>query len=311
MFKTVMAGIGIVLMASTFWVPTSVYGWGGTLTLTYNSIHCSDVISGGTRQTVNDGAASCAIDIKEIGTVCKNPQGKSDTSSSHLFAIQGTTIQEGQNGSSFLIQKNGQFLSDIFFSQTEIQQALGSQFPTLDPAVLCPNKNWKVVWGVTKFDMVATVNNVQNGYVPVFPSLNEQDTVNGFQSCNPTNSGLTYTLPGVCDTAVTHTCTSGTNSGHSCTTDLDCNNAPNAGILNECWLFRNKTFVDTSFNGTDSGGVQLLDLTFTPGAFYNGVCQEHGKQTGSLGNVTGFTDSGPSPTDLECTGGDTVLDGSY
>ena len=113
-----------------------------------------------------------------------------------------------------------------------------------------------------------------------------------FAFCDPTKRGLSYTLDG--------------------TTLNDA-----AGILNECWIFRNRTFVDAAFNGSDSGGVQLLDPTFTPGAFYNGVCQEHGKQSGSLDpqtglfKISGFSDSGPSPSDVECTGGDQVLDGTY
>ena len=282
MFKTFIAGIGIVLVASTLWVPALVYGWGGTLTVSFNSVHCTDLISGGTRQTVNDGAASCAINIKEIGTVCRNKAGNADSSSRHIFAINGTPIQEGQSGSSFLIQKNGEFLSDIFFDQAEIQAALGDQFPVLDPAVLCPNKNWKLVWAVTKLDMVGTVNNVKAGYFPTFPSLSSSTA---FQSCNPAISGLTYS--------------------NGTTTDST------AGILNECWIFRNRTFVDSVFNGADLGGVAFLDPTFTPAAFYNGVCQEHGKQTGSLGNVNGYNQVGPSPDDLECTGGNTVLDGTY
>jgi len=283
MFTKIIVGIGVVLMGSTLWVPASVHGWGGTLTTKFNSIHCIDSISGGTRQTVNDGAASCSINIKEIATACVNKAGNADSSSSHIFALQGTPISESQAGSSFLLTKNGETLSDIFFSQAEIQAALGDQFPILDPAVLCPNKNWQLRWAVSKFDMVATVNNVQNGYQPTFPSLS---STTAFASCNPAISGLTYS------------------NGTTTTTS--------AGILSECWLFRNQSvFVDSNFIGADLGGVAFLDPNFTPGAFYNGVCQEHGKQNGSLGNVGAFNLLGPNPLDLECTGGDQVLDGSY
>ena len=182
-----MAVIGIIVTGSALWAPPSTYGWGGTLSTSWNSIHCKDQINGGTRQNANDGAASCTINIKEIATVCRNPAGNADHSTSHIFAIQPTSIQEAQSGSAFLLQKNGQFLSDIFFSAEEIQAALGSQFPTLDPAVLCPNKNWKLVWAVSRFDMVATVNNVVNGWKPFF--VNPTST-GAFATCNPATSSL-------------------------------------------------------------------------------------------------------------------------
>ena len=286
MFKTFIAGIGIVLVASTLWVPALVYGWGGTLTLSFNSIHCTDLISGGTRQTVADGAASCSINIKEIATACVNKAGNSDSSSSHIFLLNGVPISESSSGETWPpLTKNGDTLADIFFSPAEIQTALGNQFPSLDPAVLCPNKNWKLKWAVSKFDMVATVNNVQNGYQPFFPALTP---TTAFASCNPAISGLTYSNDG------------GTNRNLA------------AGILSECWLFRNQSVnVDGNFIGADLGGVAFLDTNFTPGAFYNGVCQEHGKQNGSLGNVGAFNLLGPNPLDLECTGGDQVLDGTY
>jgi len=276
--------IGTMFMATLLWVPATVYGWGGTLTIKYNSIHCFDLVTGGTNQKSNDGAASCAILIKEIGTVCRNKAGNAQSSSSHNFTLRPTPIQEAQGSKDFIIQKNGKTLSDIEFTRAEIQAALGDQLPDLDPAVLCPNKNWQVLdWAVTRFDMVATVNNVLADYVPFFPSLGPNAA---FSSCDPATSGLTYT-----------------NDGGTTTLDT-------AGILSECWLFRNQfTNVDSFFTGDDKGGVALLN--FTPGAFYNGVCQEHGRQSGSLNNIGGYTVIGPSASDAECTGLNTVLDGTY
>jgi hypothetical protein len=282
MARIFLSSIGAALIAPLLWLPATAFAWGGTLTVKYNSIHCTDLIAGGTRQTVNDGAASCSINIKEIVTQCVNKGGNADPSNSHVFALNGTPISEAQAGSQFLITKNGSLLSDIFFTQEEIIAATGIQ---LDPATLCPNKNFSLKWAVSRFDMVATVNNVVNGWVPFFPTVSPETA---FASCDPAISGLTYT-----------------NSNGS-TTDTT------KGILSECWLFRNQTtFVDQFFDGTDRGGIALLDTKLTPGAFYNGVCQQHGKQNGSLGNVGAFNQIGPSPSDPECTGANTVLDGSY
>ncbi len=278
MEKKLLTLIGGAIVASVFWLPANVYAWGGTLTITFNSIHCSDTITGGTNQQVNSGAASCAINVKEIAWKCVNKAGNADTSSSHIFAVNQVPISSAQPGAQW-VQKNGKQLSDIFFSAAEIAAATGFN---PDPAVVCPNKNWQVVWGVTKADMVATVDNVTEGWLPVYPSL---DQATAFNACDPAISQLTFT--------------DGTNTD------------PTKGIMQECWLFRNRHFVDASFDGTDLGGIKLLDPNFTPQAFYNGVCEAHGGVSGSLGNPGSYKQVGPSPSDAECTGSDTVLDGSY
>lgn len=303
MEKKLISWIGGALMASMLWAPATVYAFQGTLTIRLGSINCWDQVTGGTRQTINDGAASCTIDIKEVAIVCKNKKGNADNSSSHIFALQGVPVSQSQTGKDFTLTKNGATLSDITFKDSDILNALiaAGAIPDLDTlnATYCPNRNWTATLeGVTRFDMVATVNGVANGYVPFFPasSFNPNGTAYGmpaFTSCDPNISGLTYT-----------------NDGGNSTSD-------ESGILGECWIFRDIAAAgqvpDQYFPGNDRGGVALLDPNFTTGAFYNGMCLDHGKQNGSLSQSPPYTYNkwGPSPDDPECTGQDTVLDGSY
>jgi hypothetical protein len=283
-----VSGIGAVFVAVMLWSPGTVHAFGGTLTIRYNSIHCDNLITGGTKQKVNDGAVSCVINIREVATQCQNPQKKSDTSNSHNFAVNtGEPIQLADDSSRWIF-KNGKSPVELPFDQDTLKAALAEAGIFLDAATQCPNSNWHLVWAVTRFDLVATVNTVEVGYVPYFPN-----PVNAFASCNPEQSGLTYRKYD-------------SSSGNVIDED------PSKGILDECWLFRDhKNLNDGIFTGQDRGGVVLVNGKLGQGSFYNGLCKDHGKQSGNLTNIGAYSPSGPSPNDSECTGGNQVLDGSY
>ena len=261
MAKKLLTWIGGALMASMMlWAPAPVYAWQGTLSIRVGSIDCFDLVTGGTRQTINDGAASCSIAIKAVATQCVNKGGKSQNSSSHIFELQNVSLSQSQSGSQFgRIDHNGNTSSQINFTNQQIADAVAASGVDLSAAVLCPNRNFSILqWYVSRFDLVATVNGTTENWVPYFPPSSMDFTGTppdplAYKTCDPVGSGLTYAK------------TDG--AGHFVDSFGNPTTDPNQyvldstqGILGECWIFRNQTFVDDLFPGTDNGYFADIDL---------------------------------------------------
>lgn len=138
---------GIVAWVSS---ASAVLNIGGFPNIYNNSpLHCADLITGGTNQNINDAHYVCTIQPSEIAYACVNHGGNADTAQSHIFLPQTTTLTKTELGSTFTIQKNGKTTADIEFTDADIKNALADIGIVLDPAVLCPNKNFSLSFVIT------------------------------------------------------------------------------------------------------------------------------------------------------------------
>lgn len=138
---------------------------------TNSPFHCTAVFKGG------DNAQNrwvCTVLPTEIVYKCENRGGNADTANSHIF-LPGETVLTGvQFGNTFKIVKNGKTAGDVEFTDADILSALQEVGVILDPAEVCPNRNYSLKFMITKTanataNILATQDN-NNLCVPANPT---------------------------------------------------------------------------------------------------------------------------------------------
>jgi hypothetical protein len=160
MLKKFMVGISLVLMSSGYWAPAEVQA----LYLRKSSLDCSELVKGGTNLSENEQAFSCGLALKEISTKCINKGGNSDTSNSHIFAINGQKFK-WTKAAAQVKQKNGTSSVQVTITDDDFMLMVNEynydcqQTGSCEPVDLangsCPNKNYSFQWAMTRADVVA------------------------------------------------------------------------------------------------------------------------------------------------------------
>lgn len=117
------------------------------------SVSCAEVITGVSRPELNDDNVVCAIRITEILRACTNKPFNSDTANGTPYQVNAEIIKVNL-GTALPLSKTGKSFSEITFSDAEIAAFLGD---LVNPAVVCPNPGWHVIFTVSRFDGIGEV----------------------------------------------------------------------------------------------------------------------------------------------------------
>jgi hypothetical protein len=155
MRKIWVLAIGLNLLFSGFLLPGSAQA---QFKFSYKSIHCDVTLATGGNPATDD-YVTCAVNIKEITGVCKNPaDGSAVLSNGQPFKLQAF-VQAASTGS-WTKTANGQAQQDIVISNQMIQEAFdiynaqnGLPFVFLQTTSALCKKGWiSHGWFVTKVD---------------------------------------------------------------------------------------------------------------------------------------------------------------
>jgi len=314
------------------------------------SIDCTITLASGGKPA-SDDLVICAVNIKEIGGFCKNPQGKSTTAKGTPYRIQGGVIK-GSNRADWIKTRNGNQTQTVSITNEDIQHAVDIWNAEHDPDIdltadaQCPNGNWTFSgFQVTKADSVITWVKIPTG---------------GTAKYLANTNCRTLTLA---DGSVEQVCDFDHEPFNYCSRFTDRlgpdNNLADSGLriydssgavvsltdgyyrVRECYLHRDVN-KDNAYNlaafgtydpdianivspqtgnvdGNDDDALGGLILK-SPFDFYTGECHQHGEESG--GNNYNFRQIGPQRVvfnadgtlaqgDIMCTGGSQLLDGTY
>lgn len=117
------------------------------------SVSCAEVLTGVSRSELNDDNVVCAIRVTEILRACTNKPFQSDTANGTPYQVNAEIIKVNL-GTALPLSRTGKSFSEIVFSDAEIAAFLGD---IVNPAIVCPNPGWHVIFAVTKFDGIGEV----------------------------------------------------------------------------------------------------------------------------------------------------------
>ena len=155
--------IGVALVFSGFFLPDRAQA---QFRISIKSIHCDVTLAtGGNPET--DDYVTCAVNVKEITGVCKNPaNGSAVLSNGTPFTVE--TFLEAQSTGSWTKTENGKAQQDIVISNQMIQRAFdiynaknGRPFVFLKTTAALCKKGWiSHGWFITKADGTIAVSKV-------------------------------------------------------------------------------------------------------------------------------------------------------
>jgi hypothetical protein len=176
MVKRVMM-IGLVAMSLVLTLGTEAKAqniW--NVEFFWGTIDCESILNGISKKAAASMLVECKVLVKEVSFDCRNPAGKPNQSSSHLFRPQNTTVNALTLVTACTLEKEtGKWHCDQTISNEQIENAL-EEDPSLADA--CPSENWPL-----QLDVVTKMV----GKVTVF-SCNNPTTGN---VCSPGSPGCT------------------------------------------------------------------------------------------------------------------------
>ena len=331
MQKICILVIPLTLLCSGFFLPSDA----GAFRLSLRSVDCSHLVKGGTNLSENEQAFVCALALREIATKCVNKGGNSDTSSSHIFEVNGQ-ILKWSSASARVKQKNGTTSLDVVITDDDILRMVNIfSYEHPDQAVdlangSCPNRNFSFTWAMTRADVIgmavlrpkggnsrfecttklypATLDprysSDPNGVDPDGDGMIEEcvPIKEPFKSCRRDISGLQFFYADGSQVSSTDFKAA---KMQDCLLFRDVNRDPNFSLAGSGLTYDPDVthYFSAPFDGlSDEGGVWLTDNNFAKGTIYSGTCHQHANETTS-GN---FQQTGPKKPDYDVVTGQPV-----
>jgi hypothetical protein len=314
-----------------------LFSWGAYIyVFRPRSIDCDILASGGGPPSA-DTAFLCAVNIKEVGAFCVNPAGGTEQAKGRPFAnLSGSLV--GTSGGTWVKIRNGLQQNTIVLTNEDIIRVIAIwNAEHLDKVIDLSEINCKPKWTgkfiVTKADAVITgvripvggsakyLQNTNCRPVTIFKDTPNEQTITvcdfdkePFKYCSRIPAAVTngpefdsglrvYTGPDGSGTVQSVTNNDFAIKDCILWRDVNKDNAFNLSAFGPYFPDINNIVAPQTGFG-DVGGIVAL----APFAYYTGECHQHGREQGSTNT---FQQLGPQITDINCTGGSQLLDGTY